>query len=89
MRSMRLLLVVLALCISLQVVRGEGSGLDDWEISLANRQLDLTTHQARQTLTLSLTNTASRSLSSFYVAVDAVHSGRVVYIGAHVSKPSI
>ena len=63
-----------------------GEDADGWEVTLANRQLDLTTHQARQTYTLSLTNAGQRGLSSFYVAVDSVLAGKVAYVGARVSR---
>ena len=76
--------VVAALCTGLRV-RAQND-LGKWEIALANRQLDLTTHQARQTVTLTLKNTDQRNLNSFYVAVDSVLTGKVAYIGAHVSN---
>ena len=65
-------------------VRAEDD-LGDWEVSLANRQLDLASNQARQTLTLTINNVCKQSLSAFYVAVDGVLAGKVAYIGAHVS----
>lgn len=74
--------VVAALCTGLQAQNEVGK----WEITLANRQLDLTTHQARQTVTLTLKNAGQRNLNSFYVAVDSVLTGKVAYIGAHVSN---
>ena len=58
-----------------------------WEISLANRHVDLTAHQALLTLTLSLNNAGSDSLPSFTLPVDAVYSGKVGYIGAQVRVP--
>ena len=63
--------------------------LGDWEVSMANRQLDLTSHRARQTVTLSLSNVGPRPLTSFYVAVDAALVGKVAYIGAHVSSTAL
>ena len=57
----------------------------EWEVTLANRQLDLTTHQARQTLTLSLTNAGKQGLSAFLITVDPSLAGNVAYIAAHVS----
>ena len=63
----------------------EGPG--DWQITLASRQLDLTTHQARQSLTLSLKNVGKGALTTFLVAVDPALAGKVVYVAAHVSNP--
>lgn len=74
--------VVAALCTGLRAQNEVGK----WEISLANRQLDLTTHQARQTVTMTLKNAGQRNLNSFYVAVDSLLTGKVAYIGAHVSN---
>lgn len=83
----KLLLVVclvVVVCTALRV--GAQGEVGKWEISLANRQLDLTTHQARQKVTLTLKNLGQRNLNTFYVAVDAVLTGKVAYIGAHVSN---
>lgn len=60
--------------------------MGDWEVTLANRQLDLTTHQARQTHTLTLSNADKRPLTLFLFAVDPALAGKVAYIGAHVKS---
>ena len=82
--------LLLATCVVLVLWTGPRvraqDGLGRWEVSLANRQLDITSHQAKQTVTLSLTNVGERSLNSFYFAVDSVLTGKVAYIGAHVSS---
>ena len=76
--------VVLVSCTGPRVQAEDGIG--QWQITLASRKLDLTSHQARQSLTLSLTNVGERSLNTFSVAVDSVLTGKVAYIGAHVSR---
>ena len=76
--------VVLVLC-AWPCVQAQDS-LGKWQITLASRQLDLTSHQARQTLTLSLTNVDERNLNTFFVAIDSMLTGKVAYIGAHVSS---
>jgi oligosaccharyltransferase complex subunit alpha (ribophorin I) len=78
--------VVLVWCTGPRVQAEDGVG--KWQITLASRQLDLTSHQARQTLTLSLTNVGERNLNSFYVAVDSILTGKVAYIGAHLKSGS-
>lgn len=80
------MLIVCAVAVLCTAPRVQAQGdVGKWEVSLANRQLDLTTHQARQTATLSLKNVGQRNLNSFHVAVDSVLTGKVAYIGAHVS----
>jgi oligosaccharyltransferase complex subunit alpha (ribophorin I) len=76
--------LLLGVCLAgfLACARAEGTP-GEWEVTLANRQLDLTTHQARQTLTLSLKNAGKKSLGAFLVVVDAVVAGKVAYFGAH------
>ena len=76
--------VVLVSCTGPHVQAEDGVG--QWQITLASRKLDLTSHQARQSLTLSLTNVGERNLNSFYVAVDSILAGKIAYIGAHVSS---
>ena len=76
--------VVLVLCTWPRVQAQDSLG--KWQITLASRQLDLTSHQARQTLTLSLTNVDERNLNTFFVAIDSILTGKVTYIGAHVSS---
>ena len=61
-------------------------GLGEWEVTLANRQLDLTTHQARQTLTLTLTNVGKQGLTTFFFTVDPALASKVAYVAAHVSS---
>ena len=82
---------LLALCVLVLLRAAAPAGAEaeeeSWEIALANRRLDLTTHQARQTVTMTLTNVVSRPLTSFYVAVDAALAGKVAYVGAQVKQP--
>ena len=85
----RLLLVLVCVAASLcrwQLARAEDT-MGDWEVTLANRQLDLTTHQARQTHTLTLSNADKVPLTLFLFAVDPALAGKVAYIGAHVRNP--
>ncbi|CAI8038564.1 Dolichyl-diphosphooligosaccharide--protein glycosyltransferase subunit 1 [Geodia barretti] len=82
---MKWLLLGVCLAVFLATVpcaRAEGTP-GEWEVTLANRQLDLTTHQARQTLTLTLKNAGKKSLGTFLVVVDAAVAGKVAYFGAH------
>ena len=80
------LLVVVCVLALLRVTPAISAEADDgsWEVTLASRRLDLTTHQARQTVTMTLTNTAPQPLSSFYTAIDSLLAGKVAYIGAKV-----
>ena len=86
--EMKWLLLGVCLAVFLATVpcaRAEGTP-GEWEVTLANRQLDLTTHQARQTLTLTLKNAGKKSLGTFLVVLDAAVAGKVAYFGAHVSE---
>ena len=81
--------LIVAVCLAAAVLwggaRAAGEPAGEWEVTLASRQLDLTTHQARQTVTLTLSNAGKTPLTTFLFTVDASLSGKVAHVGAHVS----